>query len=101
MSTLDPVTLALVQNRLDHISHQMGWVMTRTARSPIFSQSHDFSCFIADSRGILISQADGIPIHTGGGGFAVRAILRDFAGASSGGRACSWRAPGRRRWRRG
>ena len=82
MSTpLDPVTLALVQNRLDHISHQMGWVMTRTARSPIFSQSHDFSCFIADSRGTLISQADGIPIHTGGGGFAVRAILRDFAGA--------------------
>ncbi len=62
---LDPVTLALVQNRLDHISHQMGWVMTRTARSPIFSQSHDFSCFIADARGTLISQADGIPIHTG------------------------------------
>jgi len=56
----------------------MGWVMTRTARSPIFSQSHDFSCFIADARGPLISQADGIPIHTGGGGFAVRAILRDF-----------------------
>ena len=77
-ATLDPVTLALVQNRLDHISHQMGWVMTRTARSPIFSQSHDFSCFIADARGTLISQADGIPIHTGGGGFAVRAILRDF-----------------------
>jgi hypothetical protein len=25
--------MALVQNRLDHISHQMGWVMTRTARS--------------------------------------------------------------------
>ncbi|MFO1158655.1 MAG: hydantoinase B/oxoprolinase family protein [Reyranellaceae bacterium] len=78
---LDPVTLALVQNRLDHISHQMGWVMTRTARSPIFSQSHDFSCFISDARGTLISQADGIPIHTGGGGFAVRAILRDFGGA--------------------
>jgi len=85
MSTaaLDPVTLALVQNRLDHISHQMGWVMTRTARSPIFSQSHDFSCFIADARGTLISQADGIPIHTGGGGFAVRAILRDFKDSSS------------------
>jgi N-methylhydantoinase B len=79
--SLDPVALALVQNRLDHISHQMGWVMTRTARSPIFSQSHDFSCFIADSRGTLISQADGIPIHTGGGGFAVRAILRDFKDA--------------------
>ena len=79
--TLNPVTLALVQNRLDHISHQMGWVMTRTARSPIFSQSHDFSCFIADASGTLISQANGIPIHTGGGGFAVRAILRDFKDA--------------------
>lgn len=78
---LDPVTLALVQNRLDHISLQMGWVMTRTARSPIFSQSHDFSCFISDAHGTLISQADGIPIHTGGGGFAVRSILRDFKDA--------------------
>ncbi|SPP98104.1 hydantoinase B/oxoprolinase family protein [Bradyrhizobium vignae] len=78
---LDPITLALVQNRLDHISHQMGWVMTRTARSPQFSQAHDFSCFIADAHGMLISQADGLPIHTGGGGFAVRAILRDFKDA--------------------
>lgn len=78
MSPLDPVLLALVQNRLDHISRQMGWVMTRTARSPVFSQSHDFSCLIADAGGTLVSQADGIPIHTGGGGFAVRAVLRDF-----------------------
>ncbi len=75
---LDPVILALTQNRLDHISHQMGWVMLRTARSPIFSQAHDFSCFIAGPSGEVVSQADGIPIHTGSGGFGVRAILRDF-----------------------
>lgn len=76
----DPVILALMQNRLDQISRHMGWVMTRTARSPIFSQSHDFSCFVTDAEGTLIANADGIPIHTGGGGFAVRALLRDFAG---------------------
>jgi N-methylhydantoinase B len=81
MSTLDPVTLALLQNRLDYISRQMGHVMIRTSRSPIFNQSHDFSCFIADRRGQLISQADGIPIHTGGGGFAVRAVLDAFGDA--------------------
>src|SRR3546814_2438463 len=80
MTVLDPVTLALTQNRLDHISLQMGWVMTRTARSPIFSQAHDFSCFLANADGVLVSQADGIPIHTGGGGFAVRALLAAFAG---------------------
>ena len=77
-SELHPITLALFQNRLDYIAKQMGWVMTRTARSPIFNQSHDFSCFIADHRGRLVSQADGIPIHTGGGGFAVRALLAAF-----------------------
>jgi N-methylhydantoinase A len=74
----DPVILALMQNRLDQISRHMGWVMTRTARSPIFSQSHDFSCYVTDPAGTLIANADGIPIHTGGGGFAARALLRDF-----------------------
>ena len=73
----DPVILALVQNRLDHISRQMGWVMLRTARSPIF-QSHDFSCFITGPGGLLVSQADGCPVHTGSGGFAVRGILKAF-----------------------
>lgn len=76
----DPVVLALMQNRLDQISKHMGWVMTRTARSPIFSQSHDFSCFVTTPDGTLVANADGIPIHTGGGGFAVRALLRDFGG---------------------
>ncbi len=77
---LDPITLALFQNRLDYIARQMGWVMVRTSRSPIFNQSHDFSCFIADHEGNLVSQADGIPIHTGGGGFAIRALLESFGG---------------------
>jgi N-methylhydantoinase B len=76
----DPVILALMQNRLNQISKHMGWVMTRTARSPIFSQSHDFSCYVTDPQGTLVANADGIPIHTGGGGFAVRALLHDFAG---------------------
>jgi N-methylhydantoinase B len=80
MTARDPITLALVQNRLDHVARQMGWVMIRTARSPIFNQSHDFSCFITDAAGTLVSQADGIPIHTGGGGFAVRAVLAAFEG---------------------
>ena len=78
--SLDPITLALVQNRLNHITQQMGDVMLRTARSPIFSHAHDFSCFITDARGSVVAQADGIPIHTGGGGFAVRALLKQYGG---------------------
>lgn len=79
----DPVTVAVTRNRLDQITRQMGWVMTRTARSTIFSQSHDFSCFITTADGTLVANADGIPIHTGGGGFAVRALLGRFAGRIS------------------
>ena len=81
MPAPDPVRLTLVQNRLDHISRQMGRVMTRTARSPIFSQSHDFSCFLGNADGVLISQADGIPIHTGGGGLALRTLIETFPDA--------------------
>ena len=80
MNDIDPIVLSLIQNRLDNISVQMGGVMLRTARSPIFSQSHDFSCFLTDAQGTLVSQADGIPIHSGGGGVSVRAMLAAFAG---------------------
>lgn len=75
----DPVELALGQKQIDHVARSMGWVMTRTARSPIFSQSHDFSCFIGDRYGEVVSQADGIPIHTGAGGFSLRKVLEEYA----------------------
>ena len=45
--SIDPIRLAVVGKQLDNISMQMGLIMTRTARSPIFSQSHDFTCFVA------------------------------------------------------
>jgi len=75
----DPVLLAIIQKQLDHITLQMGRVMTRTARSPIFSQSHDFSCFLGSASGLVVAQADGLPIHSGAGGFALQAVLRDYA----------------------
>ncbi len=74
----DPATLTIIQQRLDGITYGMGAVMTRTARSALASQAHDFSCFLTDAQGRLLSQAEGIPIHTGGGGFAVRALLDSF-----------------------
>lgn len=83
-AALDPITLALVQKRVDYIAERMGQVMMKTARSPIFNQSHDFSCFLTDAAGRLVSQADGIPIHTGGGGLIVEAILRAFDDIAAG-----------------
>ena len=65
--TLDKVTMTVLERKLDSIAREMGVIMRRAARSPIFSQSHDFSCFIGDAQGQLISIAEGIPVHTGGG----------------------------------
>lgn len=73
---IDPITLAVIEARLNSVTVEMGIVMTKTARSAIFSQAHDFSCFLADRDGQVLSQADGIPIHTGSGGFAIRGVLR-------------------------
>ena len=78
MSKPDPILMALTQNRLDHICRHMGWVMSQTALSPIFSQAHDFSCYITGRDGHIISQADGLPAHAAGGGFAIRALLKAF-----------------------
>ena len=75
---VDPIVLALTQNRLDHICRHMGWVMSQTALSPIFSEGHDFSCYITGRDGKIISQADGLPAHAAGGGFAIRALLKAF-----------------------
>jgi N-methylhydantoinase B len=72
---VDPVTLAVLDARLNRTTVEMGIVMIKTARSPIFSEGHDFSCFLADRHGRVIAQADGLPIHTGSGGFAIRAVL--------------------------
>ncbi|MEK6710672.1 MAG: hydantoinase B/oxoprolinase family protein, partial [Nitrospinota bacterium] len=77
---LDPVSVAILQQRLDVVAREMGIIMQRTARSTIFSEAHDFSCFITCPEGQLVSQADGLPIHTGSGGFAVRGILDAFRG---------------------
>ncbi len=78
MANPDPILMALTQNRLDHICRHMGWVMSQTALSPIFSQAHDFSCYITGRDGQIISQADGLPAHAAGGGFAIRALLKAF-----------------------
>ena len=67
--------LAIFQGQLDLISEEMGIVMSRTAQSTIFAESHDYSCFLTNPEGYMISYADGIPMHTGSGGYAVRRCI--------------------------
>jgi N-methylhydantoinase B len=77
---IDPITLSIVWHRLESITREIGAAMAATARSPIFAEAHDFSCFLTDADGVVVTQADGLPIHTGCGGTAVRAIIERFRG---------------------
>jgi N-methylhydantoinase A/oxoprolinase/acetone carboxylase beta subunit/N-methylhydantoinase B/oxoprolinase/acetone carboxylase alpha subunit len=75
----DPITLAVVQHRLESIAREMAEVMLRTSMSQILNSSRDFSTAVLDAGCQLIAQGEGIPVHISALPPAAEAI-RDFFG---------------------
>ncbi|HEX4210360.1 MAG TPA: hydantoinase B/oxoprolinase family protein, partial [Candidatus Binataceae bacterium] len=73
--TLDPVTLAVMNNRLAAIAEEMGVVLGQTAFSPNIKERRDYSCALFDSKGELAAQAAHIPVHLGSTPLSVRAAI--------------------------
>lgn len=78
MIGVDPITAEVVRCGLVTIANEMGDTMIRTARTPTFSESHDFSTSIFDSRGRIVALADALPIHMGACKFSVQSVLEAF-----------------------
>jgi N-methylhydantoinase B len=74
----DPVTVSVVFHRLLTINKEMGITMTRTSRSPIFAEVHDFSCAICDWVPRIVAQIDGVPSHTASSMIAAKAVRDRF-----------------------
>lgn len=74
----DPITFAVVYNRLLTINREMGITMINTSISPIFAEVHDFSCAICDWKDRIVSQVDGVPSHTASAMESVKAVTRYF-----------------------
>jgi N-methylhydantoinase B len=72
---LDPVTLAVMNNRLAAIAEEMGVVLGQTGYSPNIKERRDFSCALFDARGELVAQAAHIPVHLGSTPLSVRAAI--------------------------
>src|SRR6202167_3384049 len=72
---IDPVTLAVMNNRLAAIAEEMGVVLGQTGFSPNIKERHDFSCALFDGRGELVAQAAHIPVHLGSTPLSVRAAI--------------------------
>ncbi|MCI0810906.1 MAG: hydantoinase B/oxoprolinase family protein [Chloroflexi bacterium] len=77
----DPVTLAVVEHRLESIALEMTEVMLRTAMSQILNSSRDFSTCILDADCQLVAQGEGIPVHVSALPVAGAAV-RDYFGDS-------------------
>ncbi|MXZ91549.1 MAG: hypothetical protein F4W95_12105 [Chloroflexi bacterium] len=76
----DPITLAVVEHRLESIAREMTEAMLRTAMSQILNSSRDFSTAILDGDCQLVAQGEGIPVHISAlpvAGAAVRDYFAD------------------------
>jgi N-methylhydantoinase B len=76
--TTDPITVAVLQNRLNAIAEEMGEAMLRTSYSQILNSSRDFSVALIDARCRLVAQADHIPVHVGAMPWAAKALVEVF-----------------------
>ncbi len=74
----DPVSLTIVNNALVNICREMGTAMIRTAYSPIFNESRDFSCALFDRAGQLLAQGEYCPAQLGAIVHTVRTVLDEW-----------------------
>jgi len=75
---VDPITMSVIQHRLEYINKEMGLAMLRTSKSSIFAEVHDFSTAICDWAPRLLSQVDGVPTHTASTMVAAEAVMKEY-----------------------
>ncbi|NNL99449.1 MAG: hydantoinase B/oxoprolinase family protein, partial [Gammaproteobacteria bacterium] len=75
---IDPIKVAVIDNRLDAISKEIGLTMLRTSRSPIFSEARDFVTGIFDKQLRLVAQTAYIPVLMGALPYALRSIAETY-----------------------
>jgi len=79
-TSVDPITVSVIQHRLRAIVEEMGEAMLHTSYSQILNSSRDFSTALCAPDGKLIAQAEHVPIHVGALPFAAKAVHDFFAG---------------------
>src|SRR5581483_2604087 len=75
VSSFDPVTLAVIANRLDSIVREMENTLLRTGRSAVLNMARDFSCALITGDNRLLASAEGLPVHVIGMEFLAEAMM--------------------------
>jgi N-methylhydantoinase B len=82
-AAMDSITVEVIRGFLETIADEMSLTMKRTAVTPIFSESSDYSCAVMDAEARLVAQAlrtASLPVHMGAMKFSVQAVLDTFEG---------------------
>lgn len=77
MTTLDPVTLAILNGRLEQIADEMDATLYRSAFNPIIAEARDacHGLYHAETGATLVQGTRGLPIFVGAMAFAVKAVI--------------------------
>jgi len=73
---IDPVTVAVLDNRLASAAAEMANTMIRTSRSPVWNEAHDFCTVIFDKNLRVVAQKDYIPLLAWASPFPMQEIAR-------------------------
>ena len=81
MTSLDPITLAVLNGRLVQIADEMDATLYRSAFNPIIAEAHDacHGLYHADTGATLVQGTSGLPIFVGAMAFAVKAVIDKVA----------------------
>src|SRR5260370_34333679 len=85
-TSIDQITLTIIDNHLGNICEEMAIAMKRTALSPIFNEALDFVCVLFNRRGELIAQAEMNPALIAPGLFNTAWAIGEFGLESLGSR---------------
>ena len=72
---LDPITLSVLASALAGIAEEMGAVLVRAAYSSNIKERRDCSTALFDANGVMVAQAEHIPVHLGAMPEAVAAVM--------------------------
>jgi N-methylhydantoinase B len=81
VTTLDQVTLAVLNGRLVQIADEMDATLYRSAFNPIIAEAHDacHGLYHAETGATLVQGTSGLPIFVGAMAFAVKAVIDKVA----------------------
>ncbi|MBR0671643.1 hydantoinase B/oxoprolinase family protein [Neoroseomonas soli] len=81
MTAIDPVTLAILNGRLEQIADEMDATLYRSAFNPIIAEARDacHGLYHAETGDTLVQGTKGLPIFVGAMSFAVRSVIAKVA----------------------